>query len=235
MFFRMRRRRRAIRAWELPQAAAVNRLMIGTIGIGLLAACAIPSGVNSPAIETGGSFHPSGTMFVFARAAGRWGDSGRAVLHVTHNVDGRWSTPAPLPFSGLHDDSDPFFTPDGRQLLFISDRPADGPASDDVWRVRYLDGDWGVPERLGPEINSAFREFSPVMVGDGSIYFASMRPGGTGQGDLYISYPVDGEWSAPVPLSPINTAESELNFALCPGGEVAYFARSITEPDGRRS
>ncbi|HEY7089595.1 MAG TPA: hypothetical protein VH518_15970, partial [Tepidisphaeraceae bacterium] len=44
-------------------------------------------------------------------------------------VDGKWQKPEILPFSGLYRDTDPVLTPDGKTLLFASDRPRNGVES----------------------------------------------------------------------------------------------------------
>jgi hypothetical protein len=58
-----------------------------------------------------------------------------------------------------------------------------------------LDADWGTPQNLGTNINSAGNDFSPAFTPDGHwLYFHSDRPGGcgpTGTMDLYVSHRKD--------------------------------------------
>jgi len=86
-------------------------------------------------------------------------------------------------------DTDPFITPDGRELWFTSTRSVNGqPKRDrDIWRVsRGEDGAWGQPQRLPPPVNSEADEYFPrVNADDGWIYFGSSRPGGAGGSDIY--------------------------------------------------
>src|SRR5262249_14372643 len=48
------------------------------------------------------------------------------IMCESHLVDGKWQRPEVLPFSGQYRDSDPVLTPDGKTLLFASDRPRNG-------------------------------------------------------------------------------------------------------------
>jgi hypothetical protein len=77
------------------------------------------------------------------------------------------------------------FTPDGREFFFtrlvdtidtiFHSRYADGVWS---WVSRLVDGAWTEARVLPPPITTAARESYPVVVADGSLYFASDRPGG---------------------------------------------------------
>ena len=90
-----------------------------------------------------------------------------------------WGKPAVVPFSGIWRDGDPSFAPDGRSLLFISNRPLPGDSVGtvrrdfNIWKIeRHADGSWGTPVALGPEINSNDFEFSPALTASGVLYFS---------------------------------------------------------------
>jgi serine/threonine protein kinase len=62
---------------------------------------------------------------------------------------------------------------------------------------------WSVPENLGPEINTEFDEMTPFLSADGlQLYFASNRPGGEGDSDLYIATrpAIDQRFGMPIRL-----------------------------------
>lgn len=148
----------------------------------------LPGIVSTRAIEDAVTVAPDGSSVAFARREGRWGSSrGQGALYLVQRSGSGWAEPELLPFSGEHDDADPSFTPDGRHLLFTSTRPVDGRATGahDVWIVERTADGWAEPRHLGPRLGSPVREYSPVMTADGSVYFASPRAGGLGQGDLY--------------------------------------------------
>jgi hypothetical protein len=99
------------------------------------------------------------------------------------------TAPQPAPFAGTDGvEADPFFTPDGNTLYFISSRSENGVAQRDldIWRVsRGEDGAWQTPEHLPAAINSPGQEWFPRLAPDGSLYFGSDRRGGLGQTDIY--------------------------------------------------
>ncbi|MGI8919885.1 MAG: hypothetical protein ACR2H6_14935 [Pyrinomonadaceae bacterium] len=59
--------------------------------------------------------------------------------------------PEVVPFSGLYSDFDPFVTPDGSKLFFVSDRPvANGRRGNaDIWVMNKTAAGWGEPRNLG--------------------------------------------------------------------------------------
>ena len=104
-----------------------------------------------------------------------------------------WGEPKVAAFSGIWRDGDPSFAPDGRSLLFISNRPLPGDSAGtvrrdfNIWKIeRRADGSWGTPVALGPEINSNDFEFSPALTASGVLYFSRgndilrATPSGTG-------------------------------------------------------
>ena len=74
-------------------------------------------------------------------------------------------------------------------------------------------------------------EFNPEVSSDGrTLVFTSLRPGGRGAGDLYVSHARDGAWSAPENLGPaVNTKFDEFHPTLARDGYL-YFARNTFTP-----
>ena len=84
-------------------------------------------------------------------------------------------------------------------------------------------------ENIGPEINTHYPEYVPVISADESmLIFTSRRPGSTGRKldlyrkyfeDVYISYKKDSVWKKPVGISPfINTDNHDACVGLSPDG-----------------
>jgi len=126
-------------------------------------------------------------------------------------------------------DSDPWLTPDGNTLYFISTRPhparAEGRADYDIWRSRRSGGGWTAPERLPDTVNSAGQELGPELHG-GILYFASARRSGRGGLDIYRAA-AEGNGFAPAALldGPFNSAASDSDFTLSSDGRLAAFWR----------
>jgi hypothetical protein len=66
-------------------------------------------------------------------------------------------------------------------------------------------------QNLGTAVNSVYIDGEPEISPDGTkLFFASNRPGGLGQGDIYYSEYSGGQWSAPVNVGePINSADND--------------------------
>lgn len=142
--------------------------------------------------------------------------------------DGRgWSVPVPLAIGdGDWRDSDPWLTPDGRWLYFVSNRPAPGRATGrddlDLWRAPLRDGRPGTPEHLAAA-SSPGEELGPEVHG-GALVFNSTRSGGPAALALYRSPLVDGLPSSPVAMPPPfndGLAQGDLTFSA--DGRIALF------------
>lgn len=87
---------------------------------------------------------------------------------------------------------------------------------------------WSTPENLGSVVNSSGIDFTPEISRDGlSLYFASIRPGGFGATDLWVSQrtSLDEPWGAPVNLGPtINSAGPDAAPYLSRDGHRLFFA-----------
>ncbi len=64
---------------------------------------------------------------------------------------------------------------------------------------------------LGPNVNSKYSDFGPIISADGNaLFFTSDRPEGYGGQDIWISRRVGGNWTNPVNLGqPVNTQLNE--------------------------
>lgn len=111
-------------------------------------------------------------------------------------------------------------------LYFFSRRPG-GFGESDIYKAGQLGDRFGSPTNLGPTINSASWDGLPYISPDHSfLIFFSMRPGGYGNGDLYVSYNQDGTWSEPENLgSSVNSPESDVTPHISPDGRYLFFAR----------
>ncbi len=77
--------------------------------------------------------------------------------------------------------------PDGLEAFVGSARP--GSSGTDIWvsTLASQTDPWGPPVNLGPGINSAGADAPGSLSADGTtLYFQSNRPGGSGQGDVWM-------------------------------------------------
>jgi len=94
--------------------------------------------------------------------------------------------------------------------------------------VANADFTFGEPTNLGPTVNSSADDSVPSLSADGLILvFASERPGGQGEADLWISMraTTSEPWGEPKNLGPpVNTSDTDWSLSLSPDGCTLYYA-----------
>ncbi len=178
------------------------------------------------------SFSPDGRTAWFARGGGFFPQTRQATIMESSLVDGEWSAPTVASFSGTYPDIDPWVSPDGTSIYFSSIRPVDGEdrADADVWRVDRVGDGWSEPVHL-TAISSEADELGASVSADGTLWFASDRPGGVGGWDLYSAQPTNGDFATPEPVTELNSPIWEFNPAISADGNVLIFT-SIGREDG---
>jgi Tol biopolymer transport system component len=139
-----------------------------------------PGVVSTPYTEWATSFTPDGSTVYFSLGAVYW-----TIVSAKKTAVG-WEKPKVASFSGRWRDTDPFVTPDGKRLFFISNRPPEGKPQDKaqpnmhIWYVDHLAGDeWGVPHYLGAPVNiEGVSNYAPSVSLKGTLYFCSRDRGG---------------------------------------------------------
>ena len=166
-----------------------------------------PGIVSTDAVELNGVFAPDMKEFFFARRV----DDGVTTMFHSELVEGAWTAPRELPLFADKKRAlavDMALSPDGREMYFLSNHPA-GVGGSDIWRSRRVEGRWSTAEPLPSPINTPQGEVYPVVVGDGSLFFISNRPGGIGKfSSLYRAQRLpDGNFAAPVLVPPPISSE----------------------------
>ena len=121
-----------------------------------------PGVISTGEYESHAAFSPDGGTIYFLKNTA---DFGHWTIVSSQLRNGSWTAPEVVPFSGRYSDADPFVTPDGSKLYFISTRPVDGkPKEDlDIWIVERKGDGWGEPRNLGAPINSPGAEWFPTL------------------------------------------------------------------------
>lgn len=183
-------------------------------------------GIVSTGHEFGISFTPDGKEAYFSRFAAK------QPIHIfrTRLVNGAWQEPEKLSISSdSWSDLDPFVSPDGKQLFFVSTRTDEGNASEngkkdmDIWVAARSGDEWSSPHRL-ENVNSPGKEGSPSVARDGTLYFFSDRDASNGKNALYESRVVKGHYE-PAILLPvaINAGPSDTSPFISPNGKTLLF------------
>ncbi|MCL9806116.1 hypothetical protein NAT51_11310 [Flavobacterium amniphilum] len=159
------------------------------------------------------------------------------IIMESHKRDGKWTKPVVASFSsqkGMWKDIDPVFTPDGKTVLFQSNRSVENYPDRqgfDIWAAKKIKNGWSEPYHLGHTINTNASESFASMAKNGNIYFMKDNENKKGNSDIWVSKYVKGEYQKPVNLgNPINTDERESNPFISPNEDyLIYFS---TKPGG---
>ena len=183
-------------------------------------------GIVSTGHEFGISFTPDGKEAYFSRFATN------QPIHIfrTRLVNGAWQEPERLSISGdAWSDLDPFVSPDGKRLFFISTRSdptmtsESGQRGMDIWVAIRSGAEWSNPHRL-ENVNSEAKEGSPSVTRNGTLYFFSDRQGGAGKNALYESRLIRGHYERAVFLpAAINAGPSDTSPFISPNGKTLLF------------
>lgn len=125
------------------------------------------------------SINRSGEIFFFRRD--RENPSDCDIWSASSTADGfteaaRLPDPINTPFL----EYDPFISPDGLFLIFVSNREGGVGKGDLYISFRNPGGEWSEPQNLGPEINSSEEDNRPSITTDGKyFFFTSQRIGVT--------------------------------------------------------
>ena len=117
------------------------------------------------------------------------------------------------------------FSPDGSMLYYsLCDYEFAGDIICDLYSAKVEDGIVGDGQKLGGDINGdGYTSTMPSISSDGTLYFASNRPGGSGGLDIY-SAKIDGrDVGAVTAMSDINTAGDDGTPFISDDGTL-YFA-----------
>ncbi|MGG8496296.1 TolB family protein [Tenacibaculum sp. TC6] len=140
-----------------------------------------------------------------------------------------WSKPKVANFSGKFKDLEPFLSPDGLKLFFVSNRTQDSKSikkDTDIWYVsrKTIDDEWSKPIRLDGVINTDADEFYPSVTNAGDLFFTAEYKDTKGKEDIYVSRFIDGKYTNPVSLDvAINSEKYEFNAYVSPNEDLIVF------------
>ena len=186
--------------------------------------------VNTPYNDYSPIISADGNTLIFT--SNRTDDPARAKananyedIFVSNKTASGWTAPKLISANVniKYNDAAASLSPDGK-TLFLYYEEGEG----DIY-ISTLNGDqWSKPEPLNKNINTAmFWETCASVSADGKkLYFASNRPGGIGELDLYVSQ-LDGkgQWGKAVNLGAVvNTPENEDSPFIHHDGVTLYFS-----------
>jgi hypothetical protein len=188
--------------------------------------------VNSSFVEITPTVSKDGLSLYFS--SDRPGTFGALDLYVSQrsSVEQPWGSPVNLGpvLNSAAVDQAPGLSRDGHYLFFATDRPG-GLGGLDIWVSRrehtHDDFAWEPPVPI-TEVNSSVNDAGPTFFenegGRPQLYFNSIRPGGAGLADLYLTEQhEDGTWSSPTPVAELNTPFQEQRASIRHDGLEIFF------------
>jgi Tol biopolymer transport system component len=142
----------------------------------------------------------------------------------------KWSKPEVASFSGQYRDLEPFFSPDGLRLYFVSTRPTDTAVSKkdaDIWYVKRNTSDaaWSALIHMDAIVNSVQDEYYPAITNSGNLYFTRESDDPKRKEDIFISKFQNGKYTEPVALcDSVNSTTFEFNAYVSPDEQYILFS-----------
>ena len=191
--------------------------------------------ISGPEHDAAPAFAPDGRTVWFNRS-----DGTHSTILESRFEGGQWSSPRVAPFSGQWSDMEPAMSPDGRFLVFVSNRPVDGHGAPldghfmgktfpggggNLWRVERTTDGWGAPSHLPAAINSDTSTFAPSIAADGSVWFMHPVDGGR-RFRLYRAQWREGRFEEPKALPFSDGSTTDVDPAVAPDESFVIFGSS---------
>jgi outer membrane protein OmpA-like peptidoglycan-associated protein len=196
----------------------------------------LPLSVNGDFSNAHPSISKDGKTLYFA--SDRLGGQGGTDIYVsTLNANGVWGDPQNLgdAVNTAYDEKFPFIADDGT-LYFASNAPY-GLGGLDIYKTTFFDGHWRKPQNLGAPINSSYDDFSLIIDAAGKTgFFASNRPGGKGEDDIY-KFTYDGgqlDYNVKIRVLDVNTLTPLVAASLSLDCQVSTGANTVTDENGEK-
>ncbi|MHC0444677.1 OmpA family protein [Flavobacterium phragmitis] len=194
----------------------------------------IKSVLNSKFHESSPVFSKNGRTVYFTRnnyAEGKRGwDENKVTLVKIYKAElenGKWGNIASLPFnSDTYSTAHPALSDDGKTLYFASDMPGSFGQSD-IYKVSInANGAYGIPQNMGPSINTEGRETFPYVTSEDEIYFASDGHPGLGGLDVFVGKIEDNGTISDIQNlgSDINSPKDDFAYVIDPLTRKGYFS-----------
>lgn len=177
---------------------------------------AVEGEVNTEFEDGACSFSPDGKTMYLTRCTHDPNYPRYAIIMSSNRSDAAWSKPQEVKISNdtLSTFAYPAVSPDGEWLYFSSDMPG-GHGGMDLWKVSLDEHGMGIPENLGPTINTFADEVFPSFRANGEFYFSSDGHPGMGGLDLFrAEQDTTGVWTLENLGSPMNSAGDDFGMTF---------------------
>jgi len=214
---------------KLPQIDFVNQTKVTKVSeLPVFSAAENASILNTRRNDACLAISPDGSVLYLYRKNKIWR---------SHITNGKFDRPKKTRFSVLKKmDLEPsiYFTSDGKEIYFVSDRLG-GYGGKDIYKsVLQADDTWGKPQNLGETINSELNEESPFFdTEEQTLYFSSQGHNSIGGFDVFKSKLQKDKWGEPANLGfPINSGTNDVFYTYDKKQNAGYFTTMRKEGVG---
>lgn len=181
----------------------------------------ISDSINSNIHEASISLSPDGSkLYIYKDTKEASGD-----IFVSDKENGEWGEPEPLNINSPDWEGHVAVSPNGKLMIFSSDR-AGGLGEKDLYSaVLQDDGLWGDVKNLGPTINTQYNDDAPFIHSDGVTFnFSSEGHTSIGGYDIFESKILsESNYLKPRNIGyPINTTSNDIFFYVSGKGNAYY-------------
>jgi len=184
--------------------------------------------INSELHDASVSINANGSLFIFFKTNPD-NISGGDLYQANLDAEGKMTNVKKLSenINSKYVEASACLTPDENTLYFSSNRPG-GYGGFDLYKCNKLpNGEWALPQNLGPIINTKGSETAPFIHADGrTMYFASSGHSGLGGYDIFETR-LDKKkfWKKPENMGyPINTKNHDMYFSISADSRSAYMS-----------
>ncbi|MBN2796928.1 MAG: exo-alpha-sialidase [Clostridia bacterium] len=166
-------------------------------------------------------FSPDGMTFWWS---GRWASQ---IIYKSEMKNGEWTPQEQVILSeNIKSYRDPFISPDGEYLYFISTDPIDGQSAsgkENLWITHRENDQWGEPEPLPALINQYDLHWTFSVASNYDLYFSALIEGNP---EILKASFINGEYLEPIRLGPpVNTSQLEFCPNIAPDQSFLLFSR----------
>ena len=154
-----------------------------------------------------------------------------SVIIMVTKDENSWENRKIAEFSGQYKDLEPYLSPSGLRLYFVSNRPVSETIKEtkdfDIWYVERSKQNekWSQPINLGAPVNTEADEFYPSVTYSGNLYFTRPNETKETKDDIFYSQFKNGVYSRPSALGDsINTDGYEFNSYIAPDESFLIFS-----------
>lgn len=177
--------------------------------------------INSELHEASISLSPDGQKLLVYQDTPKFSGD----IFETKKENGEWSEPKWLDINSEYWEGHAAVSPNGKFMIFSSERPGSLGYRDLYSAILQEDGSWGDIKNLGPTINTEYNDDAPFIHSDGVTFnFSSEGHTSMGGYDIFESKIItDSTYLAPRNVGyPINTTSNDIFFYVSGRGNAYY-------------